>query len=61
MNKPKKTFEDLGTRTYKLNEVLEWLEDYQVTDMFMESMGQYWVPVFNVFSEGKLKLILDNP
>lgn len=60
-NKPKKAFKIFGTRTQELKEALEWLEDHQVTDIFMESTGQYWVPVFNIFSEGKFNMILANP
>lgn len=33
----------------------------KVTDIFMESIGQYWVPVFNIFSEGNIDMILANP
>lgn len=46
-NKPEKSFKIFGTRTQELKEALKWLEDHQVTDIFMESTGQYWVPVFN--------------
>lgn len=60
-NKPKKSFKIFGTRTQELREALVWLEENQVTDIFMESTGQYWVPIFNIFSEGSFKMILANP
>ena len=60
-NKPKKSYKIFGTRTCELREALEWLEENQVTDIFMESTGQYWVPVFNIFSEGNFNMVLANP
>ncbi|GEK90374.1 Transposase [Alkalibacterium putridalgicola] len=60
-NRPKKIQKTFGTRTDELREALQWLEDHHVTDIFMESTGQYWVPVFNIFSEGTGQLILANP
>ena len=32
-----------------------------VTHVFFESTGQYWVPLFNIFSYSELNLILANP
>lgn len=32
-----------------------------VTHVFFESTGQYWVPLFNIFSDSELNLILANP
>ena len=60
-NKPKKSYKIFGTRTSELRKALEWLEENEVTDIFMESTGQYWVPVFNIFSEGNFNMILANP
>ena len=40
---------------------LEWIESYRVTDVFMESTGQYWIPIFNIFVEGTFNQILANP
>lgn len=60
-NKPKKSYKIFGTRTSELRNALEWLEENEVTDIFMESTGQYWVPVFNIFSEGTFNMVLANP
>lgn len=60
-NRPKKIQNRFCTRTGELRQALQWLEDHHVTDIFMESTGQYWVPVFNIFSEGTGRLILANP
>ena len=38
----------------------EWLKAEQVTHAVMESMGPYWVPVFNIL-EPEVKLVLANP
>ncbi|MBK0347820.1 transposase, partial [Aerococcaceae bacterium zg-ZJ1578] len=60
-NRPKKFFQIFGTRTADLRAALEWIESFQVTDVFMESTGQYWIPVFNIFSQGNFNQILANP
>ena len=60
-NRPKKIQKTFGTRTHELKQALEWLVEHGVTDVFMESTGQYWVPVFNIFSEGSFHMTLANP
>ncbi|MBR7927232.1 transposase [Aerococcaceae bacterium zg-ZUI334] len=60
-NRPKKFFQNFSTRTADLKAALEWIESHQVTDVFMESTGQYWIPVFNIFSQGNFNQILANP
>ena len=32
-----------------------------VTHVFFESTGQYWLPLFNIFSDSDLVLVLANP
>ncbi len=31
-----------------LQELADWLAKYSCTDVFMESTGKYWIPVFNI-------------
>lgn len=60
-NRPKKIHKTFGTTTQELRKAQEWLLDYQVTHVFMESTGQYWVPVYNILHHDNLELILANP
>ena len=60
-SRPKKYSQSFGTSTPQLREALEWLESHHVTDVFMESTGQYWIPVYNIFSEGSFHQVLANP
>lgn len=60
-SRPKKFIQSFGTSTPELRNALEWLEEHQVTEVFMESTGQYWIPVFNIFSEGSFNQVLANP
>ncbi|WP_395537107.1 IS110 family transposase [Klebsiella pneumoniae] len=60
-NRPKKYEKTFGTRTHELRQALDWLNDHQVSDVFMESTGQYWLPIFNIFSEASFHIILANP
>lgn len=60
-NRPKKIQKTFGTRTLELRDALEWLDGHAVTDVFMESTGQYWLPVFNIFSEATFRMTLANP
>ncbi|WP_438835462.1 IS110 family transposase [Streptococcus pluranimalium] len=60
-NKPKKLQKKFGTTTIALQNALTWLEENHVTHVFFESTGQYWVPLFNIFSNSELTLVLTNP
>jgi transposase len=50
----------LPTHTKGIEELKSWLEEFQVTDVGMESTGVYWKPVWNAL-EGKWGLHLCNP
>ncbi|CCF03371.1 Hypothetical protein SMA_2080 [Streptococcus macedonicus ACA-DC 198] len=58
-NKPKKIQKKFGTTTVALQKALAWLKENHVTHVFFESTGQYWLPLFNIFSD--LVLLLANP
>uniref|UniRef100_UPI003F68D7F1 IS110 family transposase n=1 Tax=Streptococcus pluranimalium TaxID=82348 RepID=UPI003F68D7F1 len=60
-NKPKKLQKQFGTTTIALQNALTWLEENHVTHVFFESTGQYWLPLFNIFSNSELTLVLANP
>lgn len=60
-NRPKKYLQTFGTRTADLRKCRDWLEEHEVTHLFMESTGQYWTPVFNILGEGPFIQILANP
>ena len=49
-NKPKKIQKKFGTTTLALHNALDWLVENHVTHVFFESTGQYWLPLFNIFS-----------
>jgi transposase len=42
------TLRKFGTMTADLQELKQWLGEYQVTHVAMESTGVYWQPVYNV-------------
>ncbi|MBG9368195.1 transposase [Streptococcus sp. NLN64] len=46
-NKPKKFQKSFGTTTRSLQGALDWMLNHGVTHVFLESTGQYWIPVFN--------------
>jgi len=50
----------LATHTEGIRQLCAWLEEYQVTDVGMESTGVYWKPVWNAL-EGRWGLHLCNP
>ncbi|WP_438477983.1 IS110 family transposase [Streptococcus pluranimalium] len=60
-HKPKKLQKQFGTTTIALQNALTCLEENHVTHVFFESTGQYWVPLFNIFSNSELTLVLANP
>ena len=60
-NKPKKIQKKLWTTTVALHNALDWVVENHVTHVFFESTGQYWLPLFNIFSDSDLVLVLANP
>lgn len=59
-NKTKKLQKKFETTTITLQNALTWIEENHVTLVFFESTGQYWVPLFNFFSDSDLTLVLAN-
>ena len=51
-----KTF---GTMTEELLQLVDWLMEWQVSHVAMESTGDYWKPVFNLL-EGNCEVLLVN-
>ena len=42
---------EFSTMTNDLRELSEWLKEYNVTSVAMESTGIYWKPIFNILEE----------
>lgn len=57
--KVEKAVKTFGTTTSELLSLLEWLREWQVTHVAMESTGVYWKPVWNIL-EGHVELLLVN-
>lgn len=53
------TLRSFGTMSAELRELGQWLGEFKVTHVAMESTGVYWQPVFNVL-EGQFKTWLVN-
>jgi transposase len=49
-----------STMTLDLERLRQWLAEYGVTHVAMESTGVYWKPIFNVLEEGGLTVVLAN-
>ena len=52
-----------ATFTHDLEGMRDWLHEYQVCQVAMESTGVYWIPVWNILerSEPSFELTLVNP
>lgn len=48
-----------GTTTQQLLELSDWLQEYEVTHVAMESTGVYWKPIWNLL-EGQFDITLVN-
>lgn len=48
-----------GTKTVELLSVLDWLTEWEVSHVAMESTGDYWKPVYNLL-EGNVEVLLVN-
>jgi transposase len=53
--------EHFRTFTRDLKRLRQWLRNCRVTEIVMESTGQYWRPVWNILEEAFPGLILVNP
>ena len=56
---PKFEIRTFSTMTSDLEELMTWLNKYEVTTIGMESTGVYWKPIFNVM-EGQFEIVLAN-
>lgn len=56
----KKKIRSFGTDTPSLRRFSQWLFEFSVTEIVMESTGVYWIPVFNVLERGGFSPILAN-
>ncbi|MDX1414299.1 MAG: IS110 family transposase [Candidatus Promineifilaceae bacterium] len=57
--KVKSEVQTFGTTTPELLEMMDWLSDWEVTTVAIESTGEYWKPVFNLL-EGNFEVLLVN-
>jgi transposase len=57
--KVEKEVKTFATTTAALLALLEWLREWQVTHVAMESTGVYWKPIWNLL-EGHMELLLVN-
>ena len=48
-----------GAMTQDLQELANWLRQFEVTQLAMESSGVYWKPVWNIL-EGQFTVLLAN-
>ena len=53
--------EKFRTFTRDLKRLRTWLINCRVTEIVMESTGQYWRPVWNILEEAFANLVLVNP
>ncbi len=55
-----RTIRTFATMTRDLLALSDWLDQFGVTHIVLESTGVYWRPVFNVLEEGRV-IVLVNP
>jgi transposase len=53
--------EKFRTFTRDLKRLRKWLLNCRVTEIVMESTGQYWRPVWNILEEAFPNMVLVNP
>lgn len=61
--KTRKEIRTFGTTTVQLRKAAKWMQENKVEVIAMESTGQYWIPVWNIFSSyfKASSMILANP
>lgn len=53
--KTQKDIRTFGTMTADLLTFLDWLQAHAITQVAMESTGEYWKPIYNIL-EGNLEV-----
>lgn len=54
--------ESFNTYNNDLKRLLDWLIEHNCYDVFMESTGKYWIPIYNVLEENeKMNIVLVHP
>lgn len=56
----KKAIRTFGTATLELETFSQWLSEFKVTHIVIESTGVYWIPVFNILEANGFNVILAN-
>ena len=57
--KLKRTIRSFGTTTAQLLSLNDWLNNQQVTQIAMESTGEYWKPIYNIL-ESNFEIMVVN-
>lgn len=55
----KKEIKTFSTQTYGIRVLADWLEEFAIRDVVVESTGIYWKPIFNIF-EDRFNVVLAN-
>lgn len=58
--KPKKVVKTFSTTTTELLALAKWLEEFNCSQVAMESTGVYWKPVWNILESCSFKQLLAN-
>ena len=54
------TVREFGTFTCDLNAIADWLIEYGITTVAMESTSVYWIPLFQILEERGIEVFLVN-
>ena len=57
--KKERETQTFGTTTPDLLKLADWLTEWEIQDVAMESTGVYWKPIYNIL-EGQVNVILVN-
>ena len=54
-------FSSFSSFSKGLHQLCVWLAKYNCNDVCMESTGKYWIPVFNILEQHKIRVTLSHP
>jgi transposase len=60
-NRAEKTVRCFGCTTAELKELADWLQEHGVDTVVMEATGDYWVALYDLLEERKLRPVVVNP
>jgi transposase len=52
---------EFGTFTRDLHQIVAWFKECNISSVAMEATGVYWIPLYDIFAQKNIEVVLANP